>query len=103
NMRNNNIMLYKNLPQDRLFKVFIARMFLDGIAAIKFLFDGGFKDLYAVVKAHWKFFSLLPELREERKKIQHFPVSKVYQRNLVYVYFLKGKRKFSDLSQNKFS
>jgi len=103
NMRNNNIMLYKNLPQDRLFKVFIARLFLDGIAAIKFLFDGGFKDLYAVIKAHWKFFSLITELKEERKKIVHFPVSKVYQRNLVYVYFLKGKRKFSDLSKSKFS
>ena len=59
NMRNNNIMLYKNLPDNRLYKVFIARLVLDGVAAIKFLFDGGFMDLFAVVKAHWDFFFMI--------------------------------------------
>ena len=100
NMRNNNIMLFKNLPQKRVLKVFIARVFLDGIAALKFLFDGGVKDLFAVVKAHWKFFSMVPQLKKERKIIIHHPVSKIYKKNLVVEYFLKGKRKFSDLDQN---
>ena len=103
NMRNNNIMLFKNLSDDRLFRVFSARLILDGIAAIKFLFDGGFGDFFAVIKAHWKFFSMIPELRKERKINNHFPVSKVYHKNLVYEYFLKGKRKFTDLNPNDFS
>jgi GT2 family glycosyltransferase len=103
NMRNNNIMLYKNLPDKRIFKVFSARLFLDGIAAVKFLFDGGFGDFFAVIKAHWKFFSILPELRKERKTKNHLPVSKIYRKNLVYEYFLKGKRKFTDLKPEWFS
>lgn len=103
NMRNNNIMLFKNLPDERLVRVFSARLFLDGIAAVKFLFDGGFGDFFAVIRAHWKFFSMIPVLRKERKISNHFPVSKIYNKNLVYEYFLKGKRKFSDLKPGWFS
>ena len=103
NMRNNNIMLFKNLPGNRLYKVFVARLVLDGIAAIKFLFDGGFMDLFAVVKAHWVFFFMIKKLKEERKKKILMPVSKVLQKNLVYQYFLKGKRKFSELPKDEFS
>lgn len=103
NMRNNNVMLFKNLPSDRLWKVFSARLFLDGIAAIKFLFDGGFGDFFAVIKAHWKFYTMIPELKKERKIKNHFPVSKIYRNNLVFEYFLKGKRKFSDLKPECFS
>ncbi|MEZ5197980.1 MAG: glycosyltransferase family 2 protein [Bacteroidales bacterium] len=103
NMRNNNIMLYKNLPKDRLYRVFIARLFLDGVAAVKFLVDGGFMDMYAVVKAHWKFFGMLGKLKKERKSNTLMPVSKIYQKNLVCEYFIRRRQKFSELDQEKFS
>ena len=103
NMRNNNVMLFKNLPSERLLKVYSARLILDGIAAVKFLFDGGFGDFFAVIRAHWKFFSMLPELRKERKSGVHSTVTKIYRKNLVYEYFLKGKRKFTDLKPELFS
>ncbi|MCD4735806.1 MAG: glycosyltransferase family 2 protein [Bacteroidales bacterium] len=103
NMRNNNIMLYKNLPRNRIYKVFTARLFLDGIAAMKFLLDGGSKDFWAVAKAHRHFFRLLPHLREERKDKTLQPVSKIYKNNLVFEYFLKRKKKFSSLDQRRFS
>ena len=102
-MRNNNIMLYKNIPDNRLRKVFLARLFLDGVAAIKFLFDGGFMDMFAVVKAHWKFFSLIPELRRERWAKEPQAVTKIYQKNLVYEYFLLRKKTFRKLRQDLFS
>ena len=103
NMRNNNIMLYKNIPDDRLKKVFLARLFLDGVAAIKFLFDGGVMDMFAVVKAHWKFFFMIPELRRERWAREPEAVSKIYQKNLVYEYFLMRKKTFGELNQDLFS
>ncbi len=103
NMRNNNMMLFKNLPSNRLLKVYSARLILDGIAAVKFLFDGGFGDFFAVIKAHWKFFSMIPDLRKERKLKAHFAVSKIYNRNLVFEYFLKGKRKFTNLNPELFT
>ena len=103
NMRNNNIMLYKNITQDRLRKVFVARLFLDGVAAIKFLFDGGVMDMYAVIKAHWKFFFMLPELRRERWAREPKAVTKIYQKNLVTEYFLLRKKTFKQLHQDLFS
>lgn len=103
NMRNNNIMLYKNLPAGKLFYVFTLRLILDGIAAFKFLFDGGFRDFFAVVKAHFRFYSLLPELKRKRHLKKHKEVSMIYQKNLVYEYFLRQKRRFSDLDKEKFS
>lgn len=103
NMRNNNIMLYKNTPNNRLKKVFFARLFLDGIAAIKFLFDGGIMDMYAVIKAHWKFFFMLPELRRERWAKEPHAVTNIYQKNLVYEYFLMQKKNFRELNKDLFS
>jgi len=103
NMRNNNIMLFKNLPASRLLKVFISRLVLDGVAALKFLVDGGLKDLWAVVRAHWRFFSMIPQLLNDRKKLKKGTVSKIYRNNLVIEYFLKKKRRFTDLDPKRFS
>lgn len=51
NMRNNISLLYKNLPSDQLLPIFASRLILDGVAAFKFLIDGGFADFWAV-EAH---------------------------------------------------
>ncbi|MGM0567570.1 MAG: glycosyltransferase family 2 protein, partial [Bacteroidota bacterium] len=45
NIRNNLAMLYKNLPQENLSRTIFVRLLLDGIAAIKFLFSGGFPEM----------------------------------------------------------
>ncbi|MFH0896386.1 MAG: glycosyltransferase family 2 protein [Bacteroidota bacterium] len=103
NFRNNFYLLYKNLPGKRLFPVFAARLFLDGIAGFKFLLDGGFRDCFAVVKAHFAFYGAIGKLRKKRRQINPHPVSRIYKRNLVFEYFLRKKKKFSELDTEKFS
>ena len=103
NMRNNNIMMYKNLPSEKILPVFAARLILDGIASIKFLVDGGVQDFFAVIRAHWRFFGLIPQLSRERKTSSLKEVTRIYRGNIVSNYFLKGKKKFSQLNQDKFS
>jgi len=103
NMRNNNIMLFKNLPSSRLIPVFFSRLILDGVAALKFLVDGGLKDMWAVVRAHWRFFSMIPQLIKDRKSLKKGKVSQVYKNNLVTEYFLKGIKRFSNLDPKQFS
>jgi GT2 family glycosyltransferase len=103
NMRNNAIMLYKNLPDERIIPVFSIRLILDGIAAIKFLFDGGFRDFFAVIRAHLSFYRVYPELKRERKLQAHKKVADIYQKNLVVEYFIRRKKKFTDLDPLKFS
>jgi len=68
NIRNNIIMLYKNLEPERLHRVLAARLVLDYVAAVKFLIDGGFRDMAAVIQAHFYFWKNLSRLRKKREK-----------------------------------
>lgn len=102
NFRNNCILLYKNLPEELIFEVFAKRVVLDGIAALRFLFTAGFKDFFAVSKAHFSFYSSLRKTKEKRKQLKHGPLRNVYRKNIVFEHFLRGKKKFSQLDPQKF-
>ena len=102
NFRNNFYLLYKNLPDELVREVFMKRLFLDGIAALKFLFTAGFKDFWAIYKAHTSFYSTLSKTKAKRKQLSHAPLHKVYGKNIVFEYFLRNKKKFTDLDQKNF-
>jgi hypothetical protein len=102
NFRNNCILLYKNLPDNLLADVFAKRLFLDGIAALKFLVTAGFKDFFAVSKAHLSFYRSLGKTRQKRKKLKQGQVTNIYQKNIVFEYYLRGKKKFTDLDPGQF-
>jgi GT2 family glycosyltransferase len=102
NFRNNFFLLYKNLPSGLLFEVFSKRLILDGIAAMRFLFTAGFKDFFAVVKAHYSFYTVLGKVRKKRHTLKQLQPHPIYRKNLVFEYFLHGKKKFSDLNPDKF-
>ena len=102
NFRNNFFLLYKNLPDDRLYRVFAVRLFLDAIAAVKFLFQAGFKDFWAVTRAHMSFYRSLGKMKQKRKALQHGNMQHVFSKTIVVEYYLRGKRKFSQLNLKKF-
>jgi len=102
NFRNNFILLYKNLPSKLLFKVFFIRLFLDGIAALKFLAAGGFKDFWAVVRAHLSFYRTIDKTKAKRKLLKQNEVSQIYNGSVVLDHFLRGKKKFTELDESKF-
>ena len=102
NMRNNIAMLYKNLPPSRLFRVLAVRLFLDMIASIKFLIDGGFRDFFAVTRAYGSFYTKIGKHRHKRRNMVHNKVSQIYRGNIVFAYYLKRKKKFSQLDVAKF-
>jgi GT2 family glycosyltransferase len=103
NIRNNIIMLYKNLEQERLVRVMAARIILDYIAALKFLVDGGLQDMAAVIRAHIYFWKNLPRLRKKREKIHHHKVSQIYWGNIVLLHYLQRKKSFRQLDANRFT
>lgn len=104
NMRNNIVMLYKNLPRKRIIPVLIYRMILDLIASVKFLFDGGFNDFFAVIRAQFSFLRRIQRNLFKRKDLIHSDnISCMYQGNIVFEHYLKGKKKFSDLDPQKLS
>jgi GT2 family glycosyltransferase len=103
NIRNNIIMLFKNLEQRRLVRVLAARMILDYVAALKFLVDGGFRDMAAVIKAHFYFWTNISRLKKKREKISHNKVSQIYWGNVVVQHYLHRKKSFSQLDPGKFT
>jgi GT2 family glycosyltransferase len=102
NFRNNMTLLYKNLTKDRLLKVLIARIFLDGVASVKFLLEGHIPDCFAVIRANVSFYRTFSKTLAKRKKIHQRKVSNIYQGNIALDYFLRQRKKFSELPPKKF-
>lgn len=103
NFRNNLSLLVKNLPRRRVHRTIVYRIFLDWVAALKFLFEGCPKDFLMVYKAHWDFYKRLKSLKAYRKTSEHKTVSCVYQRNIVFDNVLRKKKKFSELRETDFT
>jgi GT2 family glycosyltransferase len=103
NIRNNIIMLYKNLEDNRLTRVLAARQILDYVAALKFLVDGGFKDMISVLKAHYYFWTHLSKLKKKREKIPHHKVSQIYWGNVVMEHYIQRKKSFRQLDSDRFT
>ncbi|MBC8756309.1 glycosyltransferase [Kordia sp. YSTF-M3] len=95
NFRNSLCMLAKNLPKGKLFPIIFSRLILDGIAAIQFLVQLRFKHFAAILKAHFHFYARLPKMLKKRGETQQ----KQYfqQKSIVFLYFVKGKKTYSEL------
>lgn len=66
NFRNNLIMLYKNLPENELYRVMRVRLFLDYLAAFVFLLKGDKNNSLAVLRAHKEYMSMRFLFKAER-------------------------------------
>lgn len=103
NMRNNSMMLCKNLPKRFLLPVMVIRFILDFVAAIKFLADGGWHDLWAVFRAHMSFYRSLPKTLRKRSKIPGIAVSQMYKGNIVFEHYILRRKFFQQLNSKKFT
>ena len=92
NFRNSLFMLTKNLPKEKLFKILLIRMVLDGIAGLRFLFQGKFTHLFAVLKAHFYYYHFINNNLNKRSEYQ---VNNYLERESIVVnYYLKKRHKF---------
>lgn len=94
NFRNGLFMLLKNLPQENLYKILFIRMVLDGIAGIRFLFQGKIQFTWAIFKAHMSFYRNFFKFKNKRLK-SNFS-SYYITKSIVWLYFIKNKKLFSD-------
>lgn len=101
NFRNGLELLAKNLPKNELFFGIFIRLLWDGLAGIKFLLSGQFKDVWAIIRAHFAFYGRLRRTLGKRKG-NYVRVKGQYSGNIIIDHFLKGKKKFSDLPVDKF-
>jgi GT2 family glycosyltransferase len=92
NFRNSLFTITKN-ANGFLIGIILIRLTLDGIAALKFLFSLKFAHFVAVLKAHFSFYTHIPKLLRERKRL---PKKKNYYEttSIVWSYFIKKRNSF---------
>jgi GT2 family glycosyltransferase len=95
NFRNSLLMLVKNLPKNQLFPVLFIRLILDGVAGVQFLFQGKFKHLIAILRAHFAFYSLASLNYNKRDSFQSGNYYKT--KSIVFDYYVKGGKVFEKL------
>lgn len=95
NFRNSLLMLLKNLPKSQLFFIILIRLCLDGLAGIQFIFKGKFKHCFAIIKAHFSFYSLINKTLKKRTSVQLKNYH--YTKSIVYQYFIKNGKVFDNI------
>ena len=99
NFRNNLILLYKNVNPAHKFTTIFKRMILDGIAGLRFLLNLQWMQFLAVVHAHFYFYSYVIYHKDKQnlpKSLQKKYITS-YPGTIVFDYFLRKIKKFSDL------
>lgn len=99
NFRNNLMIMQKNLPALEAVWSITLRMTIDFIAWIQFLIKGETKFALAVNKAHFQFLANLRKTGNKRakKQLTYSKHTGVYHSSVVWSYFIKGIRNFSQL------
>lgn len=105
NFRNNLIMIGKN-HEGWLFPKIMYRLTLDGIAAMRFLAGGEFKNFRAVFNAHMWHHRNIGKILKKRKAVKTLSTSfnkkGLYGGSILWAYFFKRIRVFEDLNQRLF-
>lgn len=105
NFRNSLIMITKNHDGFVFSKIF-HRLVLDGVAAIKFLVAGEFKNFAAVFNAHIWHHSHIRSMLKKRKEVKanttEFNSQGLYSGSILIAYFYKKIQEFSKLDQSRF-
>lgn len=92
NFRNSLFMLIKNVPSKLLFQVLFIRMILDGIAGAKFIFEGQFKHMMSIIKAHISVYTQFLYFYKKRKKIEFIKYYNI--KSIVYDFYVNNVKFF---------
>ncbi|WP_077920813.1 glycosyltransferase family 2 protein [Spirosoma sp. 209] len=104
NYRNSLFMLYKNWPADgRLWLRIFLRLVLDGLSSLLFVKVGQWRDVWAIIRAHFAFYAHLPQLNQQRRALrqQQTHAVSLFPRSIVWSYFGQGKKTYRDIVDNR--
>jgi GT2 family glycosyltransferase len=95
NFRNSLLMLVKNLPKSNLFQILLIRLVLDGVAGIQFFLKGKPQHTWAIVKAHFSFYSLFFKNYKKRSS-QQLP-NYFITKSIIYRYYIQNNSIFTKI------
>ena len=101
NYRNNLVLLTKHLPAGRLIWMLPWRLLLDLVSAIQAMIAGKDKESDAIFRAHGDYFKhwglWLNKRNEIDERVPYRKIRGIYNRSIVWQYFINGIKKFSHL------
>lgn len=101
NFRNNLLLLYKNLPEERLKSVMSIRWWLDALASVQFLLKGQTGSFKAVWRARRDFHKIRPDFdKDRRENLQRTILSPIPEQatfSLLWQYYIKGRKTWKQL------
>jgi GT2 family glycosyltransferase len=109
NFRNSLTSVLKNAPKRWVLAMVLARLVLDGVAGARFLVRGEWGNIWAIVRAHFSFYGKLPQNLRKRilykRLIKKHGLSRppvfneygMYRGSIVWAYYAKGHKRFSEL------
>lgn len=107
NFRNSLYTLIKNEPKKKLYWLIPLRLILDGLAGLLFLSEGKFAHVNSILRAHIEMYKNFGKLKKKRMYyfdlIQKYGIGQknklggVYNKSIVWSFYGRRKRKFSDL------
>jgi GT2 family glycosyltransferase len=98
NFRNSLFMLATNLSQKKLIHILLIRLFLDFAAAVHISFTKDFTHGAAIFKAYWHYLRNRKKITQNNIKTgQINSSSRKKIQSIVFNYYFKGQKKFSDL------
>lgn len=109
NYRNNIFLLVKNLSGVNLIKVVCARFFLDFLAFTGEIARGKLRSAISILKAYIWVLLHVPLLWQKRRMVQRQRIAAdrqvfrfIYPGSIVWEYFVRGRKKFSQLKRKDF-
>ena len=102
NFRNNLLLLQNNLPFWRSLYTINVRIWMDFLALIRFLNEGKRKDAWAVSRAHQDFVLRVFKGEKRKSNTKNYPLKGIYKHSLVWNFFIKKKKHFTELDPGDF-
>jgi GT2 family glycosyltransferase len=103
NFRNNLFLLYKNLPDNKLKTILIARKILDGIAALNFLVRGKILIFKSIWNAHMDFYKNKKNLRLKREEAEKTGIynfnAPITGKSIIFEFYIKRNKTFNSLNK----
>jgi GT2 family glycosyltransferase len=96
NFRNSLFSITKNLPRRKAFLIILARLILDGIAALRFILQFKLNHCAAILRAHLSFYRQFRRMYRKREKA-NFIIKYYVTKSIVWSHFVNQIDKFSAL------
>ncbi len=104
NIRNSLAVLLRNLPSHQILPKIFMRLCLDGVFAVTLLLRGDFRNIGAILQAHFAFYASIGYWLKSRKLLymrpSDFPETGVFKGSIVFEHFIKGKKRFGEIVRN---